>query len=63
MTNVGTKIEKNFEEQRAIKTKKNELRETFYGLMCDYEVQQALIKDIEWISKTKDMAAERNERA
>ena len=63
LTNISTKIEKNLEDQRAIKTKKNELRETFYGLMCDYEVQQALIKDIEWISSTKGMVAERSERA
>ena len=30
--------------------------------MCDYEIQQALIKDIEWIEKTKEMVLERTER-
>ena len=31
--------------------------------MCDYEIEQAFIKDIEWISKTKLMVQERAERA
>ncbi len=30
--------------------------------MCDYEIQQVLIKDIEWMTKTQQMAAERAER-
>ena len=46
-----------------LKKKKYELKESFYGSMCDYEIEQALIKDIEWIEKTKAMALERAERA
>ena len=30
--------------------------------MCDYEIQQAFIRDIEWIQKTKDMVKEKQER-
>ena len=46
-----------------MKIKKREAKETFYGAMCDYEIQQAFIKDIEWISQTKQVVVERNERA
>jgi hypothetical protein len=30
--------------------------------MCDYEIEQALIKDIEWIAKTKEVVNERSVR-
>ena len=46
-----------------MKQKKYELKEAFYGSMCDYEIQQALIQDIDWISKTKQMVVERAGRA
>ena len=62
LTNISSSIEKNLEQQRAHKKKKYDLKEEFYGRMCDYEIQQALIKDIEWIEKTKEMVLERTER-
>lgn len=46
-----------------MKQKKYQLKEEFYGKMCDYEIQQTFIKDIEWISKTKQQVVEREERA
>ena len=63
ITNISTKIEKVLERTRALKQKKYDLKEAFYGNMCDYEIQQAFIKDIEWISKTKQMVVERAGRA
>lgn len=30
--------------------------------MCDYEIEQAYIKDIEWITQTKLMVVEKHER-
>ena len=30
--------------------------------MCDYQIEQAFIKDIRWIKKTKDVVIEREER-
>lgn len=63
LTNLSTKIEKNLELTRNLKNKKVELKEEFYGRMCDYEIEQAFIKDIEWISKTKQIVQERAERS
>ena len=63
MTNVSTRIEKCLEKTREFNKKKYDLKEAFYGSMCDYEIEQALIKDIEWIKKTKQMVIERAERA
>ena len=60
---MSTKIEKCLEKSRELKKKKYELKEAFYGSMCDYEIEQAYIKDIEWISNTKQMVMERAERA
>lgn len=39
ITNISTKIEKVLERTRALKQKKYELKEAFYGSMCDYEIQ------------------------
>ena len=36
-----------------LKEEKYLLKERFYGAMIDYEVQQNFIRDIEWLSKTK----------
>ena len=30
--------------------------------MCDYEIEQAFIKDIEWMEETKERVMERHER-
>ena len=38
------------------------MKQDFYGRMCDYEIQQLYIKDVEWIKKTKQMVVEREER-
>lgn len=46
-----------------LKKQKYELKESFYGSMCDYEIEETLIKDIEWIEKTKEVTLERAERA
>lgn len=63
MINVNKKIEDLLEKISTLRTKKRQAKETFYGSMCDYEIQQSLIKDIEWIAKTKQMVVERVERA
>ena len=62
LTNIKVKIDKVFEQIRDLKNKKYRCKEDFYGRMCDYEIEQALIKDIEWISQTKAMVLERSER-
>jgi len=36
LTNLNVKIDKNIEHSRALKNKKYELKEDFYGRMCDY---------------------------
>ena len=38
------------------------MKEDFYGKKCDYEIQIAFIKDIEWIRKIKEGVMEREER-
>lgn len=38
------------------------MKEDFYGKKCDYEIQVAFIKDIEWIRKIKEGVMEREER-
>lgn len=63
LINISTRIEKVLDQIRDLKIKKREAKETFYGAMCDYEIQQAFIKDIEWISQTKQVVVERAERA
>lgn len=50
------------EKKRELQNKKRECKEAFYGRMCDYEIQQALIKDIEWITQTKQMVSEKADR-
>ena len=62
LINIGVRIEKNFETIRDLKKKKREAKETFYGALCDYEIQQAFIKDVEWISKMKQIVVKRAER-
>lgn len=63
LTIVNMKIDKCLERTKEQRKKKLDLRETFYGSMCDYEIEQALIKDIEWIKSTKEMVVERSQRA
>ena len=62
LTNKGIEIEKSLEKQRNLKKKKYELKEEFYGKMCDFEIEQAFIKDIEWMAETKERVMERHER-
>ena len=50
------------EKKRAMIDKKRQIKEEFYGQMCEYEIEQAYIKDIEWITQTKVMVAEKHER-
>jgi hypothetical protein len=38
-------------EERAAK---NEAKEEFYSKMIEYEIEQRLLKDIDWLSKTKE---------
>jgi len=63
LINVSQRIESNLEQSRMLKKQKYELKEAFYGSLCDYEIEQHLVKDIEWIQKTKEQASERAERA
>ena len=62
LTNKGIEIEKSLEKQRNLKKKKYELKEEFYGKMCDFEIEQALLKDIEWMAETKERVLERHGR-
>ena len=62
LTNKGIEIEKSLEKQRNLKKKKYELKEEFYGKMCDFEIEQVFIKDIEWMAETKERVMERHER-
>ena len=62
LTNIKVQIDKIMEKKRALIDKKRQIKEEFYGRMCDYEIEQAYIKDIEWISQTKQMVAEKHER-
>jgi phosphoglycerol transferase MdoB-like AlkP superfamily enzyme len=62
LTNVRVQIDKVMEKKRDLITKKRQAKEDFYGRMCEYEIQQCLIKDIEWITQTKLMVVEKNER-
>ena len=55
LTNIRVQIDKIMEKTRDLRNKKRQIKEDFYGRMCDYEIQQAFIKDIEWISQTKQM--------
>lgn len=55
LTNIRVQIDKVMEKTRDLRNKKRQIKEDFYGRMCDYEIQQAFIKDIEWISQTKQM--------
>ena len=48
-------VEKCLERTKELRKKKLELREAFYGSLCDYEIEQTMIKDIEWIQQTKNM--------
>ena len=50
------------EKKRDLHLNKRQIKEDFYGRMCDYEIQQAFIKDIDWISQTKEMVSEKAER-
>ena len=62
LTNIKVQIDKIMEKKRSLIEKKRQLKEDFYGHMCDYEIEQAYIKDIEWITQTKQMVAEKHER-
>ena len=62
MTAAKLKVERNIERTKELRKKKLDLRETFYGALCDYEIEQTLIKDIEWIQRTKEMVVERAQR-
>ena len=55
-------MEKIQEEIRTLRGESYDIKQKFYGQMCDHEIQQAFIRDIEWIKKTKDMVMQRHER-
>ena len=62
LTNIKVQIDKIMEKKRAMIDKKRQIKEEFYGQMCDYEIEQAYIKDIEWITQTKLMVVEKHDR-
>lgn len=62
LTNIRVGIDKVMEKKRDLINKKRLAKEDFYGRMCEYEIQQCLIKDIEWITQTKQMVVEKSER-
>ena len=62
MTNINTELDKIQEKIKITINQRYEIKQDFYGKMCDYEIQQLYIKDVEWIKKTKTMVMEREER-
>ena len=62
LVNLNSKMDSVQEKIRELRAQKNNLKETFYGQKCDYEIQLAFIKDIEWITKIKEGVMEREER-
>ncbi len=42
-----------------LRASKNEAKEDFYGKLVEYEIQQRLLKDIDWLTKTKEAQRER----
>ena len=62
LTNIKTKISTVLDRQKELRDKRQKAKEIFYGQMCDYEIQQTLIKDIDWITQTKKMVVERSAR-
>ena len=62
LVNLNSKMDGVQEKIRELRAQKNNLKETFYRQKCDYEIQLAFIKDIEWITKIKEGVMEREER-
>lgn len=62
MTKLTSDMDRIYEKVRELRSEKIKLKEDFYGRMCDYEIQQAYIKDVEWITQTKQIVFEREER-
>lgn len=49
LVNMNSRMDNIQEKISELRTEKRNLKENYYGKMCDYEIQQAFIKDIEWI--------------
>jgi len=62
LVTAESSIEKLLEQINELRAQKRNLKEEFYGQFCDYEIEQAFIKDIIWMTKTKEMVMERQER-
>jgi hypothetical protein len=45
-----------------LKAKKEEMKEKFYKSLIDYEKQQMLLKDIDWMTEIKGRVLEREEQ-
>lgn len=39
LTNIKVQIDKSMEKTRDLRNKKREIKEEFYGRMCDYEIE------------------------
>ena len=62
LVNLNTQMDNIQEKISELRGQRYNLREDFYGKKCDYEIQLAFIKDIEWIKKIKEGVMEREER-
>ena len=49
-------------EIRLLRTEKNDLKEKFYSSMIEFELQQLLLRDIDWLQQQKVKVLERDER-
>ena len=62
LVNLNSQMDSIQEKISDLRQQRYDLREDFYGKKCDYEIQLAFIKDIEWIKKIKEGVMEREER-
>ena len=62
LNQIRDKIRRCNDEISELLKKQYQAKEEYYGSKCDYEIQQRLLKDIEFISRTKQLCIEREER-
>jgi hypothetical protein len=61
ITLLKKKIDDKYSEVRMLQSDKNILKEDFYSQMIDYEKQQLLLRDLEWLQQQKIKVLEREE--
>lgn len=61
-TTITARMDKIRDQIGALRDSKRAAKEAFYGAMCDFEIEQAFLKDVKWIAATKTMVMEREQR-